>query len=286
MSSLPDFSDWIGRKTSRRDIITERMVAEFKATFGDHHDQSQIVPPAIFWCLAPDCFAASDLGADGHPKLGVFLPEIPYPRRMWAGGEIKFHDTFQIETPIEKISTITDIAFKTGQSGALCFITVNHHYNMAGKTVVDENHHIVYRQNIVSQNYGAKNPNAKIATKIPTPPSASVWCVKPDTVMMFRYSALTFNGHRIHYDRDYAIKTEGHNGLLVHAPMQATWIANLASKHLERQPRLMRYRAVAPFVEGQEATVTIVPKKSEANTLEGTVMTEDGLITMHAEITK
>lgn len=215
------FAHWIGRQTERHDVISDRLIEQFQATFGDHIADQVAVPPGIFWCLSPDALTSDKLGGDGHPKLGIYLPEIPYPRRMWAGGSLRFHGQFERGQTITKQSTISNIAFKSGRSGDLCFVTVSHHYLSNKHVILEEEQNIVYRAEIT--------PVAAASEKTVLPNTLASWSVHPDTVMMFRYSALTFNGHRIHYDKDYSMGEERHPGLVVHGPIQATWLLSLAT---------------------------------------------------------
>ncbi|MEL0025226.1 MAG: MaoC family dehydratase N-terminal domain-containing protein, partial [Alphaproteobacteria bacterium] len=195
------------------DLITARMVNHFKHTLGEHCFDEPEVPAGLHWCLAPDVVEPDGLGPDGHPKLGGFLPNIPYPRRMWAGGWLEFHDDFGIGDEVEKRSVIDDISFKSGNSGNLCFVAVTHEFSVDGKLKLRERHDIVYREEVTKP--PAIDP-------LPDTHADQRWHVDTNEVMLFRYSALTFNGHRIHYDLPYSTGVEGHGGLLVHGPLQAT----------------------------------------------------------------
>lgn len=289
MSSTEDlqsrFAHWIGRKTERRDVISDRLIEQFRATFGQHIAPAPMVPPGIFWCLSPDALTADKLGGDGHPKLGIYLPEIPYPRRMWAGGTLRFHsdgnDQFAPGQTITKQSTIANIAFKSGRSGDLCFVTVTHHYMANDQLILEEDQNIVYRAEITPV------AAASEITAIPAPSATlASWSVKPDPVMMFRYSALTFNGHRIHYDKPYSMTEEGHPGLVVHGPMQATWLLSLAAQHLGQLPSVMHYRGTAAYIEGDPATVALISDTDAKHTPDqftGMVITASGIKTMEAQ---
>ena len=269
-----DFSSWIGNSVTRHDSITPRMVEHFKQSLAPHCFADQPVPPGLFWCLAPDVVAADQLGADGHPKLGGFLPEIPYERRMWAGGWVEFHGQFAIGDAVRKTSRIDDITFKSGRSGNLCFIAVMHEFHVADTLVLRERHDVVYREIVTP----ASPPVA------PTTPAAPAhrWQVNADPVMLFRYSALTFNGHRIHYDLPYSTQSEGHAGLLVHGPLQATLMLNLACQINGKQPQKMAYRGVSPLVCGDPIMVDADP--IEAGQLGCCVRAANGTVTMTAEV--
>ena len=277
------FAHWIGRQTERQDIISDRLIEQFQATFGDHIADQVAVPPGIFWCLSPDALTSDKLGGDGHPKLGIYLPEIPYPRRMWAGGSLRFHGQFERGQTITKQSTISNIAFKSGRSGDLCFVTVTHHYRGDGHVILEEDQNIVYRAEIT--------PVAAASEKTVLPDNQAEtlasWSVHPDTVMMFRYSALTFNGHRIHYDKDYSMGEERHPGLVVHGPMQATWLLSLATSYLGHLPSEMSYRGTAAYIQGAAATVALASSPDQIsdqipNQFRGMVVTTAGMKTMDA----
>ena len=270
------YEDWIGHSFSRTDIITPRLVSHFNHTFAPHiYDQPE-VPLGLFWCLCPDAVPASDIGGDGHPKLGNFLPDIGYDRRMWAGGALTFSGSFNIGDTVTKTTTIRDIQFKRGKSGNLCFVTIGHDYHVADDLILAERQDVVYRE---TTDKSAVTPPAMPATNT----TLATWQVTPTTLMMFRYSALTFNGHRIHYDYPYATTVEGYGGLLVHGPMQATLLLNLAASHKACQPATFSYRGVAPLVLGGSIDVTLTTDTSDH--LIGCVIADDGTVTTRAKIT-
>jgi 3-methylfumaryl-CoA hydratase len=241
------YADWIGRRTVREDTITPRLLAEFRATFGEAL-VGEPVPPGFFWCLAPEIVGAGDLGGDGHPRLGLFLPDLPFERRMWAGGELVLHGAFAPGDIVTKTSVIESIAFKTGSTGPLCFVAVRHAYAVGDRLVVDERQDIVYRQ------AGTRRAEASVAAEA-RPPAEFRDVVTATTTMLFRYSAITFNGHRIHYDVAYATGVEGHRGLVVHGPLQATLMLNLAARAAGRTPRRFAYRGLAPLHAGETFAV-------------------------------
>jgi 3-methylfumaryl-CoA hydratase len=241
MRMTQDFKDWIGRKIERQDVINERTIAEFDATLSPHLFATGAAPLGIHWCLSPDIVNPDQLGGDGHPKLGNFLPDVGLPRRMWAGGELKLHGQFKSGDVVQKQSVIADISYKTGNSGNLCFITVNHSYTVAAKVMLEERQDIVYRE----------ATSARVAhAQPPAVPNKTAWAVTPTSTMLFRYSAMTFNGHRIHYDDLYARHVEGYAGLVVHGPIQATLMLNLAATILKQPPQTFSYRGVSPLILG------------------------------------
>lgn len=237
---------WIGRSVEAVDILGPRPARLMQATL----DQSPSLgmgdelPPLWHWLYFLDGAPLSELGRDGHARLGDFLPAVDLPRRMWAGGRFAFHAPIRIGEEIRKVSTIKEVALKEGRSGALCFVTVLHElFGGDGGLRLGEEHDIVYREDPAP---GASEP----APVAPPDGAAMTETVTPTPVMLFRYSALTFNGHRIHYDRDYAREVEGYPGLVFHGPLTATLLADLAVRQM-RGRRLVRfdYRGVRPLLD-------------------------------------
>lgn len=191
----------------------------------------------------------SMLGPDGHPTRGGFLPPVPLPRRMWAGGEIEFLQPLQVGDESTRTSRIADVQVKTGSTGTLCFVSVEHSISSPRGTAIRERQDIVYREMTSNAPANAKAP--------PPPPKAQHRETHvSDPVLLFRYSALTFNGHRIHYDRDYVTKVEGYPGLIFHGPLQAALIIEMAAKlHGGKAPKKFTYRGLQPLFEGSEFSV-------------------------------
>jgi 3-methylfumaryl-CoA hydratase len=270
------FADWIGRSWERRDTLTPRLAAEFDATFAPHLAHIAGARPGSFWTLAPDIEPALRLGVDGHPRLGIFLPTLPFPRRMWAGGELHFEGSFDVGDEVVKTSTIEDIAFKTGASGPLAFVAVRHRYSVGGRRFLDERQDIVYR--------APPSEDASQPAKPAQPPGegARCWQVSVTPTMLMRYSATTFNGHRIHYDAPYARDVEGYAGLVVHGPMQATLMLNLAAETLGRLPRSFRYRGLAPLIGG--APIMVEAMAPSVGQLSTRIVSADGVATMSATV--
>jgi len=237
---------WIGRQEERHDVATASQLAGLSATL-DRDDPFPIVgtelPPAGHWLYFLDRPTQSNLGPDGHGHRGEFLPPVKLPRRMWAGGRISFLEPLRIGESIKRISTVKDVTYRQGQSGDLVFVTVLHEiWGPAGVSVREE-HDIVYR--------GEAGLNAPAARPIPAPDGA-VWVreMVPDPVLLFRYSALTFNGHRIHYDLKYVMEEEGYPGLVVHGPLMATLLMDLCSRENPHQNlTAFSYRAVSPVFD-------------------------------------
>ena len=217
--------DWIGRSETVTDTITPTPYAALSATFDrDAERPSAGTPlPALWhWLYFLPLHKRSDIGPDGHAKRGGFLPPVPLPRRMWAGSQFEFHAPIRVGDTIIRTSTIHDVTEKTGRTGPLVFVKVRHEIRRAGEEAkaLTEFHDIVYRE---APKAGDVAPAPVVA------PTASAWERKwtPDDVLLFRYSALTFNGHRIHYDRKYVTEVEGYPGLVVHGPMLATLMLDL-----------------------------------------------------------
>ncbi len=244
---MPPFEEWIGRGTTRQDGVSDRLIAQFRATLPDHLAPAP-VPLGLFWALAPDALTRDHLGRDGHPRQGIFLPEMPLPRRMWAGGEISFHGDLAPGDTVTKHSRIASITPKHGTTGDLIFVSIRHDYAVGGKTVISERQDLVYR---------ADPSGAEPAPAYPPAPDAGPALVsralESDAVLLFRFSALTFNGHRIHYDADYARQVEGYGGLVVHGPLQALVLLNLAASVLGRTPARFAYRGLSPLIAGEPA---------------------------------
>jgi 3-methylfumaryl-CoA hydratase len=243
---------WIGRSQEASDIVTAQLVKGLRATlFQDVGEPmtGEVSPFTVHWCLAQPVFPMSQLGPDGHPTRGGFLPPVPLPRRMWAGGELEFVDPLRVGDEARRTSRISDISVKTGSTGTLCFVSVEHLITSSRGTAIRERQDIVYRE----LTGGASAP-----PKAPPPPPVAKHKEThiSDPVLLFRYSALTFNGHRIHYDRDYVTKVEGYRGLIFHGPLQAALIVELAAKlHGGKPPKKFAYRGLQPLFEGSAFSV-------------------------------
>lgn len=234
---------WIGRSEHRTDLIRAEPV-RFMEMLLDREpilSGGDALPPLWHWLFFLNSARQSELGRDGHPALGGFLPPVALPRRMWAGGRFEFVEPIRIGENVEKKSKIASVKRKSGRSGELCFVTVRHELIAEGHTAFIEEHDIVYRQDSKADD---KPPQA-----LPAPPTSDVReLVDANETMLFRYSALTFNGHRIHYDRDYAKSVEGYNGLIVHGPLIATLLVDLAVRQSPtRKLSSFRFRALTPI---------------------------------------
>ncbi|WP_260580663.1 MaoC family dehydratase N-terminal domain-containing protein [Sphingopyxis sp. PET50] len=246
------WDDWIGRSIVQRDRLTPAALARFRATL-DSDAAGEVANQAIHWCLClPDAPTAA-LGSDGHPLRqddpGSFMPPIPLPRRMWAASDVRFLAPIAVGAAIERTSTIAAINEKTGGTGQLVFVEVEHETRAGDAVAVRERQTIVFR---------APAPGAPPAPA-PEPvgePDLSGWTwrrdVLPSEAMLFRYSALTFNSHRIHYDLPYARDEEGYRGLVVHGPLTATLLLDLAQRELGANALTgFTMRAQAPAFVGE-----------------------------------
>jgi 3-methylfumaryl-CoA hydratase len=245
---------WIGRTMSDRDVITPRLAQELRVTLdrdGPPLREGETCPPAIHWCLAPRMVPQSRLGPDGHAMRGDFLPPVPLPRRMWAAGRLEFLDALRVGDAVERHSKIADVSVKEGRSGRLCFVAVDHEISTARGLALKERHDIVYRDAPAGD---APKQDAPAPGETPrTAQWSETKCA--DAVMLFRYSALTFNGHRIHYDRQYVTEVEGYPGLIVHGPLQVTLLIEFAGSIRSAGPRLFSFRALNPLFDGQQFTL-------------------------------
>lgn len=243
---------WIGRSTEATDIVTAQLVMGLRATlFQDVGEPKtgDAAPFTVHWCLAQPVFPMSMLGPDGHPTRGGFLPPVPLPRRMWAGGEIEFLQPLRVGDESTRTSRIADVQVKSGSTGTLCFVSVEHSISSPRGIAIRERQDIVYREMTSGAPAGGKAPR-------PPPKAQHRESHVSDPVLLFRYSALTFNGHRIHYDRNYVTRVEGYPGLIFHGPLQAALIIEMAARlRGGSAPKKFTYRGVQPLFEGGEFSI-------------------------------
>jgi 3-methylfumaryl-CoA hydratase len=229
-TDLAHWRGWLGRTEQHSDVVHAAALNALAATL-DRDDPPALpggeVPPLAHWLFFLPLVRQSLLGADGHPVRGGFLPPIALPRRMWAGGRLQFQHSLSVGDEITRSSRIAHLDAKSGRSGALAFVTVRHEIANAHGVAITEEHDIVYRE---AARPGAAAPMPQVA---PTDETFARRIV-PDPVLLFRYSALTFNGHRIHYDRSYVTEVEGYPGLIVHGPLIATLLMDLLRRERPR----------------------------------------------------
>ncbi len=260
IQSLGDYSAWVGRSEENRDTVTAGPLDRLAATL-DRDDpragNGDAMPPLAHWLFFLPDIRQSGIGPDGHPKRGGFLPPVhELPRRMWAGSRIAFPGEIRVGDSIVRRSTIQSVQRKDGASGPLVFVTVRHEIGREGEAaaIVDE-HDIVYR--------GLEAPAVKALPKKAEPGQWRRELV-PDAVQLFRYSALTFNGHRIHYDRDYVTREEGYPGLVVHGPLTATLLVDLVRRNAPAaRIAEFSFRAVSPLFDGNNMSVNATPPDAD-----------------------
>jgi len=279
---MDDFSAWVGRRETREDAATAAPLAGLAALLD--HDASPWppgeVPPLGHWLYFLPAARQSAIDEDGHPRRDEksLLPPVQLPRRMWAGGRIEFLAPIPVGAALTRVTTIETIRPKRGASGDLLFVTLRHDIAADGMEAIREEQDLVYRAPAA----------ATKASAAPTPapgtePADAVRSISPDPVLLFRYSALTFNAHRIHYDRDYAEDREGYAGLVVQGPL----IATLLMDHYLREtpggaPRRFAFRAEAPLIEGGPFDLCLARQEDGARLWARDVA---GRTTMRAEVT-
>lgn len=237
---MSDWNDWIGRTTTSRAWLDPAQANRMAATLdrAPGFRSGDELPPAWHWLYFHDIIPASQLGPDGHPALGAVMPPVPLPRRMWAGGSFVFHAPLRLGDTAERTTIIRSIELKSGRSGALVFVTVEHALRTGATLNLAEQQTIVYREL-------APGPASGPAQRAPADPDY-VQHYTLDSTALFRYSALTFNGHRIHYDADYARAVEGYPNLVIHGPLIATLLLDLYTR--QGLPlRRFHYRAKSPL---------------------------------------
>ena len=269
---------WVGRTETAEDGIDRLRLAGFAATLDrplDELSPDGALPPLWHWMFFQNWVPQSGLGPDGHPKRGGFLPPVHHlPRRMWAGGRVSFLGPLFAGETIARESTIAAIREKTGSTGALVFVTVRHRVSGPRGVAIEEEQDIVYRSLEGAAVKAAETPP-------PLPKDAFTETVIPDPVMLFRYSALTGNGHRIHYDRRYVTEVEGYPGLIVHGPLQATLMAGLLVRARPgRGLARIAYRGVRPLFD--LALFTLAGTEVDG-TAQLSVRDGEGFVTMQAE---
>ena len=281
---MDDIKTWVGRSDTVHDIIGATPVVALTATLD--HPAAPVLPgsalPTLWhWLYFLPMHRQSEIGADGHAKRGGFMPPVPLPRRMWAGSQFEFNAPVRVGDAVARTSTITDVTQKQGRSGKLVFVAVRHELRCNGaaadsQPALVELHDIVYRE--------AKQP----ADVEPTPVAAATgatWqrVIVPDAVLLFRYSALTFNGHRIHYDRKYVTEVEGYPGLIVHGPLIATLLMDLLRRNApDAQVASFKFKAVRPTFDLHPFKVN---GQRDGNTVKLWAQDHEGWLTMDAVAT-
>lgn len=263
--SFADLAAWTGRTEEDLDVAAPAPLRGLAATL-DHDTppwRAGEVPPLGHWLWFLPQAPQRDLAADGHPHRGGFLPPVPLPRRMWAGGTLAFHDPIRSGEAVRRVSRIADVTHKAGRSGDLVFVRVTHEISTARGLAVREDHDIVYRA--APQPGEAAAQPGEAAGERATETAAWRRPVTGDPVLLFRFSALTFNGHRIHYDRGYCTDVEGYPGLVVHGPLMATLLVDLFLRnHPGARVTGFRFRALRPVFDIHPFVVCGAPRPGGA----------------------
>ena len=241
---MSEFAEWIGRSQTLTDVLEPGRSNALNAALGREGGgrADDALPLLHHWLYFWDVRPPAGLGPDGHPAKGGFLPPVPLPRRMWAGGRLTFHRDLRLGEQVTKTSTITAVTEKTGKSGTLVFVTLRHELSGADGLALVEEQDLVYRDPAAGM----------LPAPVAAPAPAATWVetVEPDAVLLFRYSALTMNGHRIHYDRPYAMEEESYPALVVHGPLQATLLIDIASRNLSAPVTSFAFRGQVPAFSG------------------------------------
>jgi 3-methylfumaryl-CoA hydratase len=275
---MPDVTDWVGRTETLRDEIAAAPLRGWSATL-DRDDapprRGTPLPPLAHWMYFLPAARMSEIGPDGHPKRGGFLPPVPLPRRMWAGGRFAWNvaNPLRVGDDAERRSRIAAVKEKSGRSGELVFVTVVHEFHNAAGLALTEEHDIVYRD--------APKPGDPAPQPVRAPGDAA-WQreIVPDDVLLFRYSALTFNGHRIHYDRRYVTEVEGYPGLVVHGPLIATLLVDLVRREMPRAALTrFEFTAIRPTFDGRPMRVC---GKPQGDSIALWAQDDEGWLTMKA----
>jgi 3-methylfumaryl-CoA hydratase len=270
---------WIDRSETIEDVATLVPLRALTATLDrdDPPGQGDAIPPCWHWLYFLPVHRESEIGPDGHAKRGGFLPPVPLPRRMWAGSRIEFPAPLRAGQALSRTSRITDVSLKEGRTGPLVFVKVRHEIRGDGQVAVVDQHDIVYRD--------MPQPGEPAPAGVPTPTDAQ-WTrrIEPDDVLLFRYSALTFNGHRIHYDRRYVTTVEGYPGLIVHGPLIATLLLDLLRRELPKaQVTKYSFRAVKPLFD--IASFDVCGRREDQHTVKLWARTPEGHLAMEATAT-
>ncbi|HSJ97759.1 MAG TPA: MaoC family dehydratase N-terminal domain-containing protein [Myxococcota bacterium] len=246
MQELEAFRDWIGRARESRDVVTAAPLACLAALLDRDEPpprDGDAAPPLAHWLYFLPTYRQSAAGPDGHAARGDFLPPAPLPRRMWAGSRLEFLRPLRVGAEISRLSRIQDVAPKRGRSGPLLFVTVRHEVSDRSGLVLSDEQDLVFR---------GEAPLAPPPSEPPGRMSDVPWRreIRPDPLLLFRYSAVTFNGHRIHYDHPYATGVEGYPGLVVHGPLVATLLLDLLRRERpEAALRSYSFRALRPLFD-------------------------------------
>ena len=280
MSSKVDIDHlrkWIGKIDNVTDYVTPIVEQRYRATLnmdiGNPQD-GEPVTSGLHWMLGWNLVKNDELGVDSHPALGEFLPPVPLPRRMWAGSEIKVLKPIRVGDKVVKQSTVADIQVKEGRTGLLCFVTAEYNFLVNDEVTINEKHNIVYRD--ISKSGGGSGYSKEIPEKADL--SEKIFM---HPTILFRYSAIGFVGHRIHYDHPYTVNEENYPGLIVHGPLQATYLLRAAEKLMGKQVKSFTHKVMAPVFANSEYMIGV--DKMDDGSVSCWGATKEFGVTMRAE---
>ncbi|KOC19597.1 acyl-CoA dehydrogenase [Comamonas testosteroni] len=284
-AALTKLQSWQERSETMSDIITAAPLRALSATL-DRDDpapeEGSAVPALWHWLYFLPHARQSEIGPDGHARRGGFLPPVPLPRRMWAGGRLRWEagNPLRVGQQVQRVSTIRSVQHKTGRSGELLFVLVEHRFSNQDGLALTEEHDIVYRA-------AARPGDPEPPPQQPPLADQAAWSrtIVPDDILLFRYSALTFNGHRIHYDRRYVTQVEGYPGLIVHGPLIATLLLDLLRRQLPgARVVAFDFKALRPTFDLHPFNVHGKPRE-DGRTIDLWAQDHEGLLTMQATAT-
>ena len=268
---------WIGKIDNVTDYVTPIVEQRYRATLnmdiGNPKDGDPVTS-GLHWMLGWNLVKNDELGVDSHPALGEFLPPVPLPRRMWAGSEIKVLKPIRVGDKVIKQSTVADIQVKEGRTGLLCFVTAEYNFLVNNEVTINEKHNIVYRD--ISKSGGGSGYSKDIPEKADL--SEKIFM---HPTILFRYSAIGFVGHRIHYDHPYTVNEENYPGLIVHGPLQATYLLRAAEKLMGKPVKLFTHKVMAPVFADSEYMVGV--DKMDDGSVSCWGATKEFGVTMRAE---
>ena len=268
---------WIGKIDNVTDFVTPIVEQRYRATLnmdiGNPKDGDPVTS-GLHWMLGWNLVKNDELGVDSHPALGEFLPPVPLPRRMWAGSEIKVLKPIRVGDKVIKQSTVADIQVKEGRTGLLCFVTAEYNFLVNDEVTINEKHNIVYRD--ISKSGGGSGYSKDIPEKADL--SEKIFM---HPTILFRYSAIGFVGHRIHYDHPYTVNEENYPGLIVHGPLQATYLLRAAEKLMGKPVKSFTHKVMAPVFADSEYMVGV--DKMDDGSVSCWGATKEFGVTMRAE---